>query len=97
MPLRPCLTEGCPRLTTGTRCPACQRQRDNRQRRGYDATHDAARRALIAQLPLPCAYGCGRTLTTPADMVAAHVIDGDPHAGWMPACRSCNERAKRRR
>ena len=28
------------------------------------------------------------------DWVAAHVVDGDPSAGWLPSCRSCNERAK---
>jgi hypothetical protein len=30
-------------------------------------------------------------------MVAAHVVDGDGGAaGWLAACRSCNERMKRR-
>ena len=31
-----------------------------------------------------------------SDLVAAHVVDGDPTAGWQASCRSCNERAKGR-
>jgi len=48
---------------------------------------------LERALPAPCAYGCG-TLVTRVSYVAAHVIDGDPSAGYVAACRSCNERAK---
>lgn len=98
MPLRPCL--GCGTPTPRRRCPTCTRhleqRRGTRQQRGYDADHDRARRQLAATLPAPCAYGCGTTLTPDRPWVAAHVIDGDPSAGWIASCRPCNERAKRR-
>ena len=84
------------RVPSGTRCPACERRRPGRAARGYGATHDQARRALLATLPTPCAYGCGIVLRSAAEMVAAHVVDGNASAGWVASCRSCNERAKRR-
>ena len=83
------------RVRSGARCAACERRRPSPNARGYDAVHQAARRALLATLPAPCGYGCG-TRVTIQTMVAAHVVDGDPSAGWVAACRSCNERAKRR-
>ncbi len=87
------------RLESGTPCRACQRRRDAARpspaARGYGALHQAARRALVASLPAPCAYGCGAVLRAPGEMVAAHVRDGDPDAGWVASCRTCNERAKR--
>ena len=88
------------RVASGTRCAACERRRPSRQARGYDALHQAARRALLQEVvdaggTLPCGYGCGTRVTTDT-MVAAHVVDGQPAHGWMAACRSCNERAKRR-
>ena len=84
------------RVQSGTPCRECERRRPSSQARGYDTTHQRARAALLATLPTPCAYGCGIVLQSPADMVAAHVVDGDPSAGWVASCRSCNERAKRR-
>ena len=83
-------------VQSGRRCAACERRRPNRTQRGYGAQHDRARRILAATLPAPCAYRCGTVLRSAAEMVAAHVVDGDPSAGWIAACRSCNERAKRR-
>jgi hypothetical protein len=88
---RPCIE--CGALSDGTRCA---RHRRTRQQRGYDADHDRARAALVARLPLLCQYGCGTLLTHPDELVAAHVVDGRPEHGWLAACRSCNERAKRR-
>jgi hypothetical protein len=85
------------RVLSGTPCKACERRRPSREARGYDAAHQQARRVLLTTLPTPCAYGCGTLLRSPADMVAAHVIDGDASAGWVASCRSCNERAKRDR
>lgn len=86
-------------LESGTPCRACQRRRDAARpspaARGYGAEHQRARRALVATLPVPCAYGCGAVLADPSQMVAAHVRDGDPGAGWVASCRRCNERAKR--
>ena len=82
------------RVPSGTRCPACERSRPSRQARGYGAAHTRARAVLLTTLPTACAYGCGTVLHSAADMVAAHVVDGDPSPGWVAACRSCNERAK---
>jgi hypothetical protein len=100
---RPCLSCGTP--TDKTRCPSCARGatrareqgRPTRQARGYDRFHDRARRALRATLPAPCGYGCGTWLEPDGSWVAAHRVDGDPTAGWLASCRSCNEQAKRRR
>lgn len=86
---RPCVVCGQP--CNGTRCP--RHPRPTRQQRGYDIDHDRARRKLAATLPAPCAY-CGRILTSDDRWCAAHVIDGDPGAGWQHACPACNERAK---
>ena len=44
--------------------------------------------------PMACGYGCGAMFWPDGDWVAAHVVDGDPDAGWLVSCRSCNERAK---
>jgi hypothetical protein len=88
------------RVLSGRPCRECERRRPSRQARGYDALHQTARRALLQQVveaggSLLCGYGCGTRVTTDT-MVAAHVQDGAPDLGWIPACRSCNERAKRR-
>jgi len=89
---RPCLIPGCSSLIeSGKRCPI----HGTRKARGYGAAHERARRALVNSLPLDCAY-CGGIITTPDHLVAAHVIDGNPTAGWMPSHPLCNERAKRR-
>jgi hypothetical protein len=87
-------------VLSGAPCRACERRRPSRQARGYDALHQTARRALLQQVveaggSLSCGYGCGTRVTTDT-MVAAHVQDGAPDLGWIAACRSCNERAKRR-
>lgn len=94
--LRPCL--GCGALVKGaSRCHACtrgvDRARGTREQRGYGMAHRRARAALATTLPAPCGY-CGRTLTPGMAWVAAHVVDGDPSAGWVVACPACNERAK---
>ena len=100
MPIRPCLDCGTP--TTTSRCTGCTRQQENnRQRpsahaRGYDTQHRAARAALALTLPALCGYGCGTTLHPGHPWVAAHLVDGDPTAGWIASCPACNERAKRR-
>jgi len=84
------------RVPSGTRCAACERRRPSRQARGYDAAHNRARAALAAMLPAPCACECGAVLDAGSDWVAAHVVDGDPSAGWAAMCRPGNERMKRR-
>ena len=88
------------RVASGSRCAACERRRPSPNARGYDALHQRARAVLLQQVvdaggSLPCGYGCG-TRVTITTVVAAHVVDDDPSAGWIAACRSCNERAKRR-
>jgi hypothetical protein len=62
--------------------------------RGYGSAHQGARRTLRDMLPGPCGYGCGTWLMPDGDWIAAHVVDGDPTAGWVASCRTCNERAK---
>ncbi len=84
------------RVLSGTRCAACERRRPSRQARGYGGAHDRARATLAAMLPAPCACGCGAVLDAGSDWVAAHIVDGDPSAGWAAMCRSGNERMKRR-
>jgi hypothetical protein len=81
------------RVASGTRCAACERRRPSRQARGYDASHDRARATLRALLPAPCFY-CRTVIGQGEAFVAAHVIDGDPSAGWAAAHAACNERAK---
>lgn len=93
MTRRPCITCGTP--TTGPRCPAHRRTND-REARGYGTAHIDARKSLAATLPAPCGYGCGTQLTPDGPWVAAHIIDGDPNAGWIASCRPCNEQAKAR-
>ena len=96
---RPCIERGCPNLTPRTRCPAHERERDARRgsstQRGYGAEHQRARERLRATLPAPCGYGCGVILWPNGRWVAAHVVDGNPDAGWIASCLRCNERAKR--
>ncbi len=95
MARRPCLACGTP--TTGTRCPTCPSPGRNPQHRAanYGTAHRTARAALAATLPAPCWYGCGTILHPDDNWVAAHLTDGDPTSPRVPACRSCNERAKR--
>lgn len=91
------------RVVSGQRCRACAKRRESTRAtpamRGYGAQHAAARRALALTLPSVCGYEhdarCPRTLIHPGTQwVAAHVVDGDPSAGWMAAHPACNERAK---
>ena len=84
------------RVLSGTPCAACERRRPSRQARGYDAAHGRARATLAALLPAPCFY-CRAVIEAGERFVAAHVVDGDPAAGWAAAHAACNERAKVRR
>jgi hypothetical protein len=91
-PLPACLEPRCPGHAVFR--GYCERDRKTTSQRGYGTGHQRARDALGATLPTPCGYGCGRMLALNGDWVAAHVVDGDPAAGWIAACQSCNERAK---
>ena len=94
MPItRPCLD--CGELTPrGNRCQSCASRRTDRAL-GYGPAHQAERLRLAATLPAPCGY-CGAMPTSASDWVAAHFTDGDPRAGYLVACRRCNERVKAR-
>jgi hypothetical protein len=96
---RDCI-ERCGRMTTGTRCRPCEAARERKRgtpsQRGYGAAHQAARKALAAQLPDLCGY-CHKVIRLSDKWVAAHVVDGQPDMGWMVAHPDCNERAKVRR
>lgn len=97
--LRACVACGRPYTPTRGvhRCASCYRAQVRRRgtptERGYGADHQRARRALGATLPAPCGY-CGVTIEQGARYVAAHVVDGDPTAGYVVAHAGCNERAK---
>jgi len=99
--LRRCLD--CGTLTPTTRCPVHTRAKARMRevgrlsapQRGYGADHRAARARLATTLPDLCGY-C-EAMVYPSRWVAAHVVDGDPSAGWMVAHPACNERAKVRR
>lgn len=96
MAKRVCAEAGCPTLTDRTRCPDHERARDRargtRQQRGYDAAHDAIRRASVAKLNagqmLTC-WRCGGPITSAADLHIGHddidrtITRGDEHS-------SCN-------
>jgi hypothetical protein len=95
---KPCIQCGAPIATGSHRCDLCKivRSRPSAWSRGYNTAHKQARADMVGALPTPCGYGCGKVLAHESELVAAHVIDGNPDAGWLPSCRSCNERAKRR-
>lgn len=95
-PAAACLTPRCPgRAVPGGR-GRCAVHRQSTRDRGYGVPHQRARDALRATLPALCGYGCGRLLLPDGDWAAAHRIDGNPAAGWLASCRTCNERAKGR-
>lgn len=93
--MRRCLK--CGHNYTGRTCPRPTCRRPSAHRRGYDREHQRARARLAATLPTPCGYGCGKILEPSGRWYAAHVIDGDPSAGWIASCGPCNEQAKRSR
>lgn len=88
--LRRCLEQGCPRLVARGRCPGHTR---TTTQRGYGSMHQAARAGLGSTLPNPCGY-CGVTVQAGERWDAAHVVDGDPSAGYVVAHPRCNQRAK---
>jgi hypothetical protein len=47
-------------------------------------------------LPAPCGYCC-TVINVGERFDAAHVVDGDPSAGWMHSHPRCNQAAKRSR
>jgi hypothetical protein len=71
----------------------CERHQETTTQRGYGLPHQRVRRELAATLPAPCGY-CGKMLRLADDWVAAHRVDGNASAGYVPAHSACNERAK---
>ena len=90
----------CPRIIPATaykgRCPDCNRARDKargtRQERGYDATHDRTRAALVARLrageTLTC-WRCNGAITSEHDMHVGH-DDADRSITHGAECSTCN-------
>lgn len=91
---RACLRPGCAGYAVPGGRGYCPRHLRSTAERGYDEPHRIARGELERTLPAPCAYGCGTMLHRGMRWVAAHVVDGDPSAGWVAACSPCNQRAK---
>ena len=95
--LRPCQTPDCPELVpAGTRrCRECtakaERIRGTRQQRGYDATHDRARRrAARTVVGTPCAR-CGVPIKAGE---AWHYDHNDDRTGYLgPSHARCNTSA----
>jgi 5-methylcytosine-specific restriction endonuclease McrA len=102
MALKPCLGRlpsggACPRLTTGTRCVACERARDRRRQRAgkgvsYKSSAYREYRAKI-QATGPTCHLCGEP--------GADSVDHDPPLArggadgpwrWRPAHLACNLR-----
>jgi len=80
--MRYCLTPGCPELVTKGRCPA---HRPTEEQRGYGREWRRVRKAVVQAQPW-CSW-CGAT----SDLVADHVVSGDPSA-LQTLCRSCNSK-----
>lgn len=99
MAKRVCAEPGCPTLTDTTRCLDHTRDHDRargtRQQRGYDAAHDATRRASVAKLAagrtLTC-WRCSQPITSADELHIGHddhdrsITRGDEH-------RACNLKA----
>src|SRR4029079_3281456 len=89
-----CIVPRCPRAAVARgRCPDHQRTTTER---GYGTPHQLIRQVLAKTLPRRCDYGCGAVLARGSTWHAAHRVDGDPSKGYIVACVSCNERARRR-
>ena len=97
--IRWCPSHPSVRVPSGARCPACSREREQRRgdryERGYGREHQAARRLIAASLPSPCLY-CSGVIAFGERFDAAHVVDGQPDAGWAASHPACNQRAKKR-
>lgn len=93
MARRVCIEPGCPTITDRTRCPEHERAKDKargtRRERGYDATHDRTRRAILTQINagerITC-WRCGIRLGT--DFHLDHTSDRSGYRG--PSCPACN-------
>lgn len=90
-----CAFPRCPNTAAPDGRGRCDVHRQTTGQRGYGRSHQLARDGLRATLPAPCGY-CGVVIRPWEAWVAAHVVDGDPSAGWVVSHGPCNERAKGR-
>lgn len=96
--MRVCAEPGCPTLTRTRRCAPCQAQaevaRGTRQQRGYDAGHDALRKAWQQRMDTGETVHCWRCtrLIDRTDWHLGH--DDDDRSQYRgPECPTCNTRA----
>lgn len=82
MGIRRCLDCGNP--TTRTRCTTCQRTYRTRYNRAWQRLSETTRRNQ------PWCTWCG----TSTDLVADHLIPGQPERGVRTLCRPCNTRRR---
>lgn len=100
MPLRPCLTAGCPRYAERRgRCRECNNLNDKSMRRAGRALYrsrrwQATRRAQLSDQPL-CACG---SLATDVDHIISLDDGGDAWSpdNLRPMCKACHSAKTRR-
>ena len=90
-----CAVPRCPNAAAWDGRGRCDAHKQTMAQRGYGVPHQRAKERLRLTLPCPCGY-CGVVIERGEAWVTAHVIDGQPSAGWMVAHPACNERAKLR-
>ena len=79
--MRPCLERGCPELTKGT---YCKPHYNARRRPIYNRAH--AKRSREVRAAQPWCSLCWAT----EDLVADHIVPGDPNSPLRTLCRPCN-------
>ena len=95
MALRPCLTAGCPALTSKTRCAEHQRGRDRVRNAPYQDPRWIRLRVEVVRKAGGRCHWCG---VVGKRLLADHVIPisqgGEPYdpANVVAACYSCNRR-----
>lgn len=84
--MRRCLEPGCPKLTTGSRCPAHRAEQRRKYGGAWSAISKAAIRAHVAAHGHICAGH-----RTPAHHSTDLTLD---HASGRVLCRGCNTRSR---
>lgn len=86
----------CPKLTTKTRCPDCERAKDRARgtasERGYDADFERAKRQPEYVNATHCAE-CGEPFTATNPKTGGHSVplrEGGKGSKILPHCRRCN-------
>ena len=99
MARRPCIEDGCPTITSRTRCLEHERQADGargtRQERGYGASHERMRADYVRRIEsgeaVTC-WRCGLPIADAHDMHLGH-DDYDRSVTRGPEHARCNLRA----